>query len=214
MDLAILLQAALEGQPALGEVHGRGRGPDSQFLDVGLQLLRLPDPPHPRRLAALGPARRLLARIEALRDQVGGLAVVRLPGGRYDEVLAPGVVLRDQIEGLLGDVDEARLATVLHLARLHGIEGPDVELPLPKAQQARQDRARVDADAHVDVDVSRLPDRLDDLDHAQAHQQALHRMVLVELGQATDAIVAIAEQFDPKTGVLLGQLVEAPIELV
>lgn len=99
---------------------------------------------------------------------------------------------------------------------------PDVKLPLALAQDAAEDGARMHADAHVDVDFERLanfPTQKDDfflslaiiiiiislnrLNHSETHFDAISRVIRIRLGQAGNAVVAVAEQLDTKTLVFL-----------
>ena len=77
-----------------------------------------------------------------------------------------------QIQGLLGDVDLAGLAGLLHLVRDDDVARPDVILPLVDAQDAGDYVTGVHADAHVDVDAAlalhALAHFVDDVDHVQA----------------------------------------------
>ena len=80
----------------------------------------------------------------------------------------------------LRDVDGSWLARGLHVVGNGGIVGPDIELPLPQADQPSQDPASVDADSHVELlHVVLLSDTADQLDHLEAHLDAVLGVFLV-----------------------------------
>lgn len=94
------------------------------------------------------------------------------------------------------------------------VVGPHVELPLAQAEDAAQDRAAVYADPHVEVDLGRVPDVPDSLDHAEAHLDAAVRVVRAGDREPADAVVAVAEELYPEAVVLGRELVEPGEEVV
>ncbi len=115
-----------------------------------------------------------------------------------------------------------------HPSRLHpvgqcDVVAPDVELPLPEADDAAEDVAGVHAYTHVDVGASHLPDSpdeetfvassltevdkkvclLDGLNHLQPHVDAVARMLRPRHRQPGHTVVAVAQNLDPHALVVL-----------
>ena len=61
----------------------------------------------------------------------------------------------------------------------------------------------MDADPHVDVDVVLAPHVLDELDHVEAHVDAVAGVLGVGQRHPRHAVVAVAQDLDPKAAVLL-----------
>lgn len=66
------------------------------------------------------------------------------------------VLPRERIQGGPRNMHPAGLPARLHVVGQGDVVGPNVELPLPEAQNTAEHSARVDANAHVQDDVSGL----------------------------------------------------------
>ena len=80
----------------------------------------------------------------------------------------------------LRDVDGSWLARGLHVVGNGGIVGPDIELPLPQADQPSQYPPSVDPYPHVEfLHVVLLSNTADQLDHLESHLDAVFSVFLV-----------------------------------
>ena len=105
-------------------------------------------------------------------------------------------------------------AAGLHVIGDGHIVAPHIVLPLAQAQHTAEHLARVHANSHVNVYARRLAHLTYDLDHLEAHLDAIVGVSRSRYGQARDTVVAVAENFYSHAVVLLGFLVEFGEELV
>jgi hypothetical protein len=93
-------------------------------------------------------------------------------------------------------------AAALEVVGQGHVVGPDVELPLAQPEDAAEDRAAVDADPHVEVDLGRVAHVPDGLYHVEAHLHAAMSVIGPRHRQPADAVVAVAEELYAEAVVL------------
>lgn len=91
----------------------------------------------------------------------------------------------------------------LYLVGYDYIVRPNVVLPLARSHDAADDAARVNANSHVDVDLSRYSNLADIADHSQAQLNAVFSVSFVFDRQTRNAVIAVAEKFNPQHVVFL-----------
>lgn len=96
-----------------------------------------------------------------------------------------------------------RFTTSLHIISQRNVVGPHVVLPLTEPQDAAKYPAGMYADPHVQLDIRGFDHAGDGIDHVQTHLHGAVGVVRARFRQARDAVVAVAEDFDPEAMVIL-----------
>ena len=96
------------------------------------------------------------------------------------------------VDGALGDVHPAGLASCLHVVGKGHVVAPHVILPLAQPEHSTQHAAAVDPHPHIDVDPGDFSDKSDGFDHVDPKLHAALGVVIARLGNAANAVVAVA----------------------
>lgn len=100
------------------------------------------------------------------------------------------------------------------MIRQGDVVGPHVELPLSQSQNTAQHRTTVYADPHVQVDLGRVPDVPDGLDHAKSHLDATVSVVRSGDRKSANAVVTVAEKLYTEAVIFGRELVETSEQVV
>src|SRR5262245_49165635 len=116
--------------------------------------------------------------------------------------------LRQRLAKVLRDVHSPRLAVALEpRGDVDGV-APDVVRELGPADHARHDRATVDPDAHVELGLELLAQRVQRRDHFQGRARRADGVVRLGQRQAGRGHVGVADRLDLLEAVLVRQPVE------
>ena len=101
-----------------------------------------------------------------------------------------------------------RHASLLHDVGRRHVVAPHVVLPLLETDHAAQHVASVNTDPHVHLDPGGRSDGADGGDHGESHPHNVHRVVWSGDWKAGHTVVTVAQDLDPQTLVVTGQLVK------